>query len=503
MLSTQPLLETITTLWTLFTSPTYALPLDIFRVLGGVLSLAYFLRTYHEAPLFSHPNGLIDHALLRRLLPFTRLSLFPPNASLALLRGLFAAGCVASVLLSLGIWVKPAALFLYGLAVSTYRWNFLVMYVDDAIMHLSLFWLVVLPVGHTLTLPEWLAQPTASWAAWQTLTVPGAAMRCLLFNLALVYVVAGLWKYTSPMWRNGTALYASLKMAIAHAPAFWQPVHRWGLQLSNYFALVLEAPLALLIVLPAHHPLKWALWVGMAGFHLGIVATMKIPFANLLMLGASSIIFSAELMSALGAPALTPQALPFTLADGVALGVVVCLALLFLLDAVWFHTGYSQALWPRFMRPQRLNPFYVPLWLIGLAQSYRLFDWIDERNYYAAYEVLELCPHGPPRSVDPEAFFPRAARHVLLQTYLHGNIWVKINPTLLPELRASILTAYARRYCQAHPTITTVEVYATVQRITSDNLDLHRGTRLRLLRFNNCHGNAVVTEMCLTPPIYS
>jgi len=471
----------------------------------GLVSLAYFARTYHEAPLFSGPDGLLDHTLLRRLLPFTRLSLFPPGAPLPLLRALFIAGCGAALLLTLGIGSQLAALFLYGLAVSTYRWNFLVMYVDDGIMHLALFWMMALPIGYTLTLPGLLGMEAATnWAAWQTQMVSGVAVRCFLLNLALVYGVAGLWKWASPMWRAGSALEAVLKLPVSHAPTFWGRPHRQWLRLSTYFALVLEPALVLIVMLPTHHPLKWALLAGLVGFHGGIITTMQIPFANLIMLGASVVIFRDELMQALGAPELAPATLPLTVGDGVALSVVACLALLFVSNAIFFRNGYASPLWQKSMgyKP-RLNPLYAPLWLIGLVQSYRLFDWIDELNYHVGYEVLEISPDCAPRPVDSTTLFPHTIRHVLLQTYLQGNLWMKVAPDALPTLRATILTRYARRYCRAHPTEqTTLEAYAIVQRITTDNLDLQCGARRLLLRFTNQHGTAVVTEMCLTPPVY-
>lgn len=489
---------TFTPLWTILTSSTYALPLDVFRILVGLLSLAYFWRTYQEAPQFSSPTGLLDHALVRRLLPFTRLSLFPSGARLTFFQGMYGLGCVASVCLSLGLGVKPAALVLYLLAVSTYRWNFLVMYVDDVVMHLVLFWLLLLPIGHTLTLPELILNPAESWAAWQHLTVSGLAGRCFVYNLALVYVVAGLWKWTSPLWRNGSALAVVLKLSVCYAPNFWRPHHRFWLMLGNYYALLLEPLLALLIVLPAHAALKWVLFAGAISFHVGIIASMKIPFANLAMLGGGVVLFRVELMQWLGAPALRPQALPLTFSDGVALTVVACLTLLFLLDACWFRAGYSPPLWksPVARRP-RLNPLYVPLWLMGLAQSYRLFDWIDDRNYHVAYEVLEARPGSLPRRLPATTLFPHSIRHILLQTYLYGNIWVKVDPALLPEVRATILAGYARRFCQRYRAAATVEVYATIQRLTADNLDLQRGTRTLLLRFANHNGQALVTYMRL------
>ena len=491
--------------WATLTAPTYAIPLDVFRVLVGVLSLAYFARTWREAPLFSGPDGLLDHPLQRRLLPFTRMTLFPPSASLTLLRTLYAAGCGASLLLIAGVAAQPVALFLYLLAVSTYRWNMLVMYVDDAFMHLSLFWMVLLPIGHTLTVPGLLADPSGSWTTWAATTVPGFTMRCFLANLALVYLVAGLWKWASPMWRKGWALYAALKMAVSYRPDFWRPSQWLWLKLGNYFALIVEPLLALLVILPPHSPLKWALFACAAAFHIGIVVTKKFPFANLAMLGAGVVYFRGELMDALGAPALAPppEALPLVPVDWLALGTVACLALLFLTNALLYRDHATPRWHSRALRRPRLNPFYVPLWIIGLAQSYRLFDWIDDRNYHVAYEVVETRPGERPRPIDERTLFPRSMRHVLLQSYLHGNIWVKLDADALPGLRATILTGYARWYCRTHPAIATVEVDVIVQRITPDNLDLHRGTRTRLMRFANEGGEAIVTEMCLAPPVYA
>src|SRR5262245_27991099 len=60
-------------------SETYALPLDIFRILGGLLCVAYFVSLLLQAADFSNPDGLLDHVLMQRILWFTRLSLFQPG----------------------------------------------------------------------------------------------------------------------------------------------------------------------------------------------------------------------------------------------------------------------------------------------------------------------------------------------------------------------------------------------------------------------------------------
>ena len=219
-------------------SETYALPLDLFRILGGLLCVAYFVSLLLQAEDFSNPDGLLDHVLLQRILWFTRLSLFQPGITLACLYVLLGLAGVGAWGIVLGYRVRLCAGVLFAIAVSTYRWNFLVIYVDDAFMHLLLFWFMLLPMGKTL-LPWELRQGWhACVAHWRRVTVSGTVQWCFLANVCLVYLVAGLWKFTSPLWQQGFALYATLRLPIAYAPDFWQPQHLPFLQVMNYLALV-------------------------------------------------------------------------------------------------------------------------------------------------------------------------------------------------------------------------------------------------------------------------
>jgi len=104
-----------------FQRDTYALPLDLFRVLVGLLSFAYFLRLLVDIPDFSNPNGLLDHELLQQIFWFTRLSLFHPGIaiwSFYVVFGLAGAGAWGIVL---GYRIKLCAGALFAIAVSTYR----------------------------------------------------------------------------------------------------------------------------------------------------------------------------------------------------------------------------------------------------------------------------------------------------------------------------------------------------------------------------------------------
>ena len=77
-------------------SETYALPLDLFRILGGLLCVAYFVSLLLQAEDFSNPDGLLDHVLIQRVLWFTRLSLFQPGITLACLYSLLGLACVGA-----------------------------------------------------------------------------------------------------------------------------------------------------------------------------------------------------------------------------------------------------------------------------------------------------------------------------------------------------------------------------------------------------------------------
>ena len=491
-------------------APVPALPLDIFRVLAGGVLFFYFLNAYRQAGDFSDPDGLIDHRLCIRLFPPLRLSLFQPAMPGWIFRATYLGACIAAVCVIVGYHPRAASAFLFAAAVSTYRWNVLAAYLDDCIVHLLCLWLVLLPVGTTLNLPDMLVSgpaasgPIAAAASeWLTATVPGAAPRAFMANLALVYLVAGLYKFSSPMWRGGSAMHAALRMPIARTPHFWTLRHRIPLRLVTWAALILEPLFVLIFLLPDNSAAKWALVAGAAVFHLGIIATLKIPYSNALMLAALALPLAPEIVAgasetsgvavasvAFGAPAATAAPLAGNApADVAALVLVGLLAIM----SIW----QAARSWLRLPKPGQpysangwANPIRSLLWLFGLFQSYRLFDWVDARNYHVRYEVRRLRP-GRNEPVEPRELFPDGMRHLLLQSYFVGNVWLQMEPAKLDAIRQSLLARHARRFARAHPDAGEIEAFAIVQRITPDNLELTRGERRLLMRFT-CTGGDVV-----------
>lgn len=506
-------------------APVHALPLDVFRVLAGVVLFVYFLQALRQARDFSDPDGLIDHALCAKLLPPTRWSLFQPGMPGSAFRLAYVGACAASLFVAAGFHPRAAAAYLFLVASSAYRWNVLAAYLDDAIVHVVCLWLVLLPVGSTLATPELLAHAVADPGTagattalpddWLAATVPGVAPRAFMANMALVYLVAGLYKFTSPMWRNGSAMHAALKMPVSRAPEFWTLGHRSFLRAVTWAALVLEPLFALIFVLPDGSPAKWALGAAAAVFHLGIVATLKIPYSNLLMFAALAVPFGPETttlgpettgqtgLDAVPAAVAPP---PLSPAEFAALALVAALVLMFVWEAVrtrkrlgkpWAAGGWS-------------NPVCPVLWLAGVFQSYRLFDWVDDRNYHVRYQLRRVArpatppivqpsdpPPGPP---PPHAVFPNGMRYLLLQSYLIGNVWLQLDKRALTAVRKSLLTRHARRYARLHPEESgDLEVHAVVQRVTADNLDLARPEPRFLMRFSYRDGQSVMGPASLRP----
>jgi len=498
----------------LLAEPVDALPLDLFRVMAGVLAFAYFLRTFLEARDFSGPGGLIDHELSLELFWFTRLGLFRTGMSLAMFQAVFLFGCLCSCALIVGYRVKTFAAVLYLIAVCTYRWNFLVMYVDDSIVHLTLFWLLLLPVGRTLVLSEWLAGRGAAWRRWRCERVPGAAARCFMWNLALIYLVAGLWKLTSPMWRDGVALYVILKLPISLTPDFWGPEHLGLLRALNYGALILEPLFPLIFILPKGHPAKYALLAALFGFHVGTLATLKIPFANVACLAAMIVPFGGELMGRLRGGAPCPPAWRAPARVGLS-GAFALLSV-----AVLTLAMLSSVTLPRWRAPTRrvdagasgtraaagvaegLGPLqmflFSSLWCVGLAQQYQLFNWVDERNFSVRYRILEYegATHG--HEIEPDTMFLNSTRGVLLQFYLHGLTWMRVEPGRAAELRRSIQTRTALRYCQRFQPRGEVFVYTTLERIIP-GVQRDDEAPVLLMRFSCDGGEPEMLEMNLDP----
>lgn len=473
-------------LWACLSRPVDALPLDIFRVLVGIVLLAYFIRTFIEAADFSGPDGLLDHELIIKMYWFTEIGIFRPWMGVEVFQTAFLVACLCCVPLILGYRVKLFAATLYVIAVSTYRRNFIVMYVDDSIMHLLLFWMLVLPVGRTLAIREWVEGRETAWSRWKYLTVSGFTLRCFFWNLTLLYLVAGLWKWTSPMWLDGTALYVVFKLPISYFHDFWTAEYMPLLKIFNYGTLFLEPLVPLMFILPRGSYAKYGLLAAFVGLHIISVLTLKIPYANVACAATAVLMFRGEIMDRIRDSASRWQEPARNMRIGSAgfaalfMVAVLTLAMVSSIYLINWRTAPRElsrqvdrgstiervSTGPQLtdgraegLRSMQMT-FFGTLWIMGIAQQYQLFNWIDDRNYATHYRVVESG-----REVDADAMFVRSLRGVLLDFYIHDITWMRVPPEMRMELRQSILSRTASRYCRNRNPAGEVEAYSSLERI--------------------------------------
>jgi len=110
------------------------------------------------------------------------------------------------------------------------------------------------------------------------------------------------------------------------------------------------------------------------------------------------------------------------------------------------------------------NIFYAPLWFVGIAQSYRLFDWIDDRNFHPRYNITARFPDGTSVRVDPTEMFPPSLRGVLLQGYLLDLTWGRVPRNRAAEFKAGMSQRFANRFCRSHSATAEIEVISTLER---------------------------------------
>src|SRR5262245_15208229 len=102
---------------------TYALPVQLFRLVVGLIATAYFVRLLGEVRDFSALDGLIDHSVVQSVYPETRISLFQAGTPAVVISIALVIALVASVAIVVGWRTRMCAAIALAVAASTYRWN--------------------------------------------------------------------------------------------------------------------------------------------------------------------------------------------------------------------------------------------------------------------------------------------------------------------------------------------------------------------------------------------
>ena len=463
-----------------FYTETWALPLDIFRVIFGVLCITYFYSLFNDIPDFSSQNGLINHQYFLKHWWFLKLNLIPPDPSDLYFKIILGTATFLSTFLILGIYPRLTSFLLFLIASTVQRWNFAVIYVDDVAMHLVLFWLILLPTGSTLTLFGYLKAGQNPWQDWMTRKVPSIGIKLFLLNICWIYFYAGMEKVFSEMWYTGFALYPILLIPISRVSEFIKPEHLEIIRAATYMSLLVEVIMPILLLMRKGSWLKYTGLLMMISFHIFIVATLRIPFANIAMLGSAILFFNEELMDLIH----RRKAVSNSLGSIKKLGTASVIAIIFfvlVITSTSRHIPYLKTVGETSTKV---------LFLTGVMQNYQLFDWISRFNYKIEKEEY-FIPAGTDKKIalDHTDFLPDAVRYNLFQLRFYGVKWLLvIRGQKHQELKRDIPKRIAANYCRKLGEDGEVLLKTTIHRITEFNYDFNRKPQVVRYKFNCVNG---------------
>ncbi len=356
------------------------------------------------------------------------------------------------------------------------------MFVDDVVMHLLLFWCFLLPTGNTLNLLPWLKDRRII-NRWMETKTESFVLNLFLYNIALIYFIAGVSKTSSRLWIEGIALFAVLKLPMGWFSNYMFEDHETWLRVANYLALTIEPIFILLIFLKSWSRTKLLLGVTFVFFHAFIILTLDVPFANLGCLFLAPLIFREELMDLLRR---------YKTKNDIVIEAPIpneWFAKFLALFTVVFLTGamtcaLTQNQWRSAKRVTGKDNvaevrsasadtggkiqtfFYSGLWMLGLAQGYRLLDWIDERNFHQTVTVIEDASTSK-KEYTRSSLVPVGMRGSLILTYISDVTWMYVDPDHISNLRQDIKQRLKARYCNRIKNKTDVEVWQALTRIDS------------------------------------
>lgn len=254
--------------------PTRGSSVALFRIAYGVIAIWTAIGVGLNLHRYYSDDGMIPWHIVGRW-KYSGYSLFSiASDNEALVRGHFVAFLVASILLTVGFYARPAAVVIFVVNLSLQHRNNFIINSGDRLFLMLAAYAACMPLSQRWSLEAlWAKRPTLS-------TRSGWGLRLVQLQIAYIYLSAAFSKLGQPRWLNGRAMRDVLSSPLyAEWPAyvdFWPLVYAltWG-------TLVLELAFPLGIWFKRYRP--WLIATGVA-FHVGIDITMCIPMFSWIMM---------------------------------------------------------------------------------------------------------------------------------------------------------------------------------------------------------------------------
>jgi hypothetical protein len=184
---------------------------------------------------------------------------------------------IASLLLSAGLWTRPAAILVWILVLSLERRDPWVINSGDILIRNLAFYLMLAPSGASFSVDRWRKYRNDFWTFP---TRPIWPLRLIQLQLCIMYLVT-LWDKVQGMtWNNGTAVSYALRLTDLTRFALPGSITHSVLisNLLTYGSMAIEFGLVVLVWNKKARP--WILCLGIA-LHLGIELTIEVGFFSL------------------------------------------------------------------------------------------------------------------------------------------------------------------------------------------------------------------------------
>jgi hypothetical protein len=185
---------------------------------------------------------------------------------------------VSFVAMTIGFQTRiavPAALFT---SLTQVAWNYLPLSGADAAMRVFLFCLAWSDSGSVWSVDAWsAARRNVAGAPTLVERSSSAPLRLIRFQVALIYLNAGIWKIFNPHWRNGSAVHYVVQSNIYRRLPHGMPLAFDDVvSLLTYATLAWELSFAFLLLFARTR--RIALVAGIL-IHLGMLVTIEVgPF---------------------------------------------------------------------------------------------------------------------------------------------------------------------------------------------------------------------------------
>jgi uncharacterized membrane protein YphA (DoxX/SURF4 family) len=272
--------------------PTSTLPLEVFRILFGLLLIQYAMLLFPDFLVWFGHNGIISANTVNNWHPQPRLNLlnfFPDNNIWTI--AVFTSFIVASLCLTLGFLTRISSILVFLSLLSFHAHAYLIINSGDNFMRLLAFWLIFSAAGSNLSIDHWLQSRKTDKEdiAAEKLAAPWA-QRLMQTNMTLLYAQTFFKKIVGSTWQNGTAVYYSSRMEDFHRfPSDFLFNHLWVCKLLTWATLGIELSLCTLIWIK---PLRYYVLALGVLLHLTIDWSMNIPQFEWIMI-CSYILFIA------------------------------------------------------------------------------------------------------------------------------------------------------------------------------------------------------------------